>query len=207
MSALCKIEGCGREAQYKEQGVCQKHYFRFRRNGSYDTLPRSPRAQRVEMPGKGYQRVFDPGHVLADGGGYVAEHRKIVYSRFGDTLPPCELCGAALDWKTCHIDHIDEDVRNNTPENLRPLCRPCNTFRKYPEQHTLAGRTALTFEGVTKTPHEWSRDPRVKVASTTIRLRKAAGMSDEDALFAPKVTHRSKAAAKPAARKFKQGAK
>lgn len=206
MTSLCKIDGCGAAVRYKEQGVCQKHYFRFMRNGSYDKLPRT-RAQRIEMPGKGYQRVYDPTHPLADSGGYVSEHRKVVYSRYGAVLPPCELCGTAIDWNTAHIDHIDEDVRNNDSSNLRPLCRPCNTFRSYPKQHTLPRRTAITFQGETKTPHEWSRDPRVKVASTTIRLRKAAGMSDEDALFAPKITHRAKPATKPATPKYGQGAK
>ena len=54
----------------------------------------------------------------------------------------------------------------------------------------------LTFAGETKTVNAWARDPRVSVATTTIRDRKAVGWSDERALFAPakncggKVRHR-----------------
>lgn len=34
----CKIDGCNREAMYKADCVCQMHYFRFMRNGTYDLL-------------------------------------------------------------------------------------------------------------------------------------------------------------------------
>ena len=37
----CKIDGCKSEVMCKQQGVCQKHYFRMRRNGSYDLKDRN----------------------------------------------------------------------------------------------------------------------------------------------------------------------
>lgn len=195
----CHVEGCGRDARYKAVQLCQKHYFRVRRNGYTETfLERkeretgASRQPRITMPGKGYQRVYDPTHPLTDKQGYVSEHRKIVYARYGETLPDCELCGAALSWSTAHIDHIDRDVKNNVPANLRPLCRPCNTQRDMPEQHTYGHHYALTAEGKIDTPTGWERDPRVEVSRTTIIRRKLAGMSDYDAIFAPKVTHNGK---------------
>lgn len=184
----CKIEGCERDAMYTDQCVCQMHYFRFMRNGSYELKPKS-RAIRIVMPGKGYIRLYEPSHPLADTQGYVSEHRKVVYSRIGETLSCCELCGKPVTWSDVHIDHIDKNVQNNSPENLRPLCRPCNTFRDYPEQVSMPGRISVTYNGETKTPEEWSRDVSVSVSGHVIRNRLKSGMSIEQALFSPKKTH------------------
>ena len=195
----CHVEGCGRDARYKTAQLCQKHYFRIRRNDSIETVLEKKKREtgitrqpRVTMPGKGYQRLYDPAHPLADTQGYVSEHRKIVYARYGDVLPGCELCGVAVNWETVHIDHIDRDVKNNAPDNLRPLCRNCNTRRDMPPAHTFSHTHALTFDGKTDTAAGWARDPRIKVDRKTIVMRKQAGMSDHDALFAPKLTHNGK---------------
>lgn len=192
----CSVAGCDRDAQYKEKRLCQKHYFRLRRNGDFELQLDKKRRElgfsrvyRVTMPGKGYQRVYEPSHPLADKSGYVSEHRKVVYDRYGMELPDCEICGKPTHWDTCHIDHKDNDVTNNQEDNLRPLCRACNTFRDYPEQYTISGHYQITFDGKTMTPTEWSRDPRVSVSHRTIVLRKKRGMSDFDALFSPKITH------------------
>lgn len=36
----CCIEGCGREARYKEAQLCQKHYHRTRPKVAYVPVPR-----------------------------------------------------------------------------------------------------------------------------------------------------------------------
>lgn len=164
------------------------HYFRFMRNGTYDIVRKRGRV-RYQDP-SGYWKLYMPDHPLADSTGYVWEHRKVVYDRIGDVVPPCELCGKALTWKIAHVDHIDEVKWNNDPENLRPLCGPCNTSRgtRLP-QYLCKGRHAITFDGETKTAFEWARDPRVAVAGNVILQRKKRGMSDSDALFSPKKTH------------------
>lgn len=184
----CKVDGCDQEVRYKEKQVCQKHYFRMMRNGSYELMART-RRYRVTMPGKGYQRLYEPQHPLSDNQGTVAEHRMVVFSRYGTVLPDCEICGKPTNWESCHIDHKDNDATNNRIENLRPLCSGCNTWRTYPEQHTLRRNHAITFNGETKTPQEWSRDPRVNLSGRQIVVRKMNGMSDYDALFTPKRTH------------------
>lgn len=51
--------------------------------------------------------------------------------------------------------------------------------------------TFIEFEGEIKMAHEWSKDPRVNVNSSTILRRKAIGMSDCDALFAPRKTRKN----------------
>lgn len=182
----CKIEGCGRDAAYKEQGVCQKHYFRFMRFGTYELT--QSRKYRTQNPA-GYQKLYEPNHPLANMDGNVYEHRFIIYNKYGCILPDCEICGKPTVWETCHIDHKDNDVTNNAESNLRPVCNPCNTRRFYPEQHTIKGRYPITYGGVTKTASEWARHPGVDVSHATIKRRLAIGMSVYAALYAPKKTH------------------
>jgi len=123
---MCKVNGCDNDSAYVKDDVCQMHYFRFMRNGTYDTVRK--RNYRYTNP-KGYQAIYEPDHILSQKNGYVYEHRFVMYSVFGDNLPDCALCGKECNWDlyTTHIDHIDEDVTNNKPDNLRSLCNACNT--------------------------------------------------------------------------------
>lgn len=89
----CRVDGCGRDAQYKTAQLCQMHYFRMRRNGSV-AKKLSSRQQRIITP-NGYVRIFEPGHALADKGGYVFEHRQVMWAIAGFDCRPCELCGKA----------------------------------------------------------------------------------------------------------------
>lgn len=182
----CKVDGCDRDAQYKSDQICQKHYFRMMRFGTFD-LTRKARPRFLNPDG--YALVHAPGHPLTQRNNYVFEHRKIVYDDIGDIVPDCELCGVSLNWNSARIDHIDRDIQNNDRSNLRPLCNTCNTWRDMPPSHTFSHTHSLTFEGKTDTAAGWGRDPRVKIAGATIIFRKRLGMSDFDALFSPKITH------------------
>ncbi|PXX59503.1 Flagellar basal body rod protein [Pseudomonas sp. LAMO17WK12:I10] len=185
----CSVENCGRAAMYKTAQLCQMHYFRVMRNGTTDKLPTS-RQQRVITP-NGYVRVYEPGHPLADKGGYVFEHRHVMWAEVGPGGRDCELCGKHETWLTCHVDHIDENRQNNARSNLRILCRGCNTRRGVtPESHANRSDVGLIeFEGKRNTATQWGMDPRVMVTGATIMRRKRQGMPDYDALFAPKKTH------------------
>lgn len=184
----CKLPGCCKPVRYKAEGVCQMHYFRKIRYGSYQLKTRS-RVQRRENQ-KGYQLVYWSNHPLRDKNGYVYEHRAVMYRIHGDECSSCKLCGKPESWSTCHVDHIDENVRNNASENLRVLCRSCNVFRsdspaRY-AHHCDVG--LLEFDGQKDTAHGWSKDPRVTVSGATIRSRKRKGWSTEAALFTPSRT-------------------
>ncbi|MDQ6191387.1 HNH endonuclease [Klebsiella pneumoniae] len=98
------------------------------RYGTYELTKRGKRKDRTKNS-KGYQMINFPDHPLVMANGFVYEHRKVIYDRYGDTLPPCEICGKEVTWKTAHIDHIDEVVDNNSDSNLRVLCRACNVMR------------------------------------------------------------------------------
>jgi len=73
----CKIKGCVKESVYKKDQVCQKHYFRHMRTGTYELVP--SRKYRIENPA-GYQKIFEPSHELADSIGYVYEHRFVYFN-------------------------------------------------------------------------------------------------------------------------------
>ena len=189
----CKVDGCDRECKhYPGKGVCQMHYFRMMRYGTYE-LTKSGKRKPRSRNAKGYQMLHCPDHPLAMSNGSVYEHRKVVFDQYGVDIPPCDLCNKTVTWKTAHIDHIDDSVDNNAPDNLRVLCRACNTMRArvHIPQHTVKRRHAISFEGTTKTATEWARDPRVRVAGNTIVLRLKKGMTVEQALFGEKATYRS----------------
>jgi len=56
---------------------------------------------------KGYKHILLPEHHLARKDGYVPEHRMIMENKLGRKLLPLEV-----------VNHIDEDTKNNDPDNL-----------------------------------------------------------------------------------------
>jgi 5-methylcytosine-specific restriction endonuclease McrA len=178
---LCKVDGCRTDAMYTAQCVCQKHYFRFMRNGSYALKERKPK---LRYENRGYQSVMCNGHPLAHANGVVAEHRKVVYDHYGENLPDCELCGEIVKWETCHIDHIDCNPRNNSLENLRPVCRGCNTGRT-----PRKGVDRYEHAGLFLSLLQWEKPPGVTGTRSALRNRLKNGMSIEQALFARNHTH------------------
>jgi hypothetical protein len=172
------------------------HYFRFMRNGTYDTLRSEMRKKyqrtkryRVQNPA-GYQKLNEPAHPLVNSDGYVYEHRFVYYNKVSNTVDSCALCGEPITWGNCHIDHMDGDVTNNAVENLRALCRPCNVFRGHTPDSM--GRYSATIDGKTMSAEAWSRVPAVNVTGSTIRRRLQMGYSDYDAVYGEKKTHLAK---------------
>lgn len=153
--------------------------------------PKRDHRERFKNPG-GYVMIYAKGHPMAHRNHYAFEHRVVLYDAIGPGPMMCELCGRDVTWRTVHVDHIDETVDNNERSNLRPTCSTCNTRRGMRPAHTWDHTTKIEFEGVIKTANEWAKDPRVKVSRNAICHRLRRGMSDADALFAPKKTHNGK---------------
>lgn len=196
----CSVDGCSGVVRYTALCLCQKHYFRQWRNGTVETKLQAKkrelgytRRQRVQIDERGYQRLYEPLHPLCDSQGYVYEHRKVVFDAIGNSLCSCELCGRSVNWGNVHIDHIDNNPRNNIRHNLRPLCRSCNTRRDYPEAHTMKGRHSVEIGGVTLTANEWGKLTDGYLTGSTIIRRIKSGMTHEQALMSPKLTHHTKA--------------
>ncbi|HGW4593903.1 HNH endonuclease signature motif containing protein [Proteus mirabilis] len=135
--------------------------------------------------------LYLPDHPLAMKNGYAYEHRVVMHQLHGDNPMNCNKCGKAIDWSTVHVDHINEDVKDNSPENLRFLCNGCNVMRtrKHQKEHTKKRRVGITCNGITLTATEWSRMPNVKVSRGTISRRIKNGSSPYDAIYGEKETH------------------
>lgn len=188
----CKIDGCEAKVRYKSQGVCQKHYFRFMRNGSYE-LKKQKDADgfyRVKHSA-GYISIMCKEHPLAQKWGGLYEHRKVMYDKYGENLPPCQFCGATSDWKSrsTHIDHIDNNRSNNLIENLRVLCNPCNSRRDRKPDHEYSHVVAITIDGVTRTAWQWAAQDGVRFCGASILRRYKKGMSGYESVYGSKMTH------------------
>lgn len=178
---MCKVKGCNRLSVYKNDDVCQMHYFRYMRNETYD-LKRKRKYRHSND--RGYQLLYIPDHPLSHSRGYVYEHRYVIYDKYGENIPNCQICGKETSWEPyfTHIDHIDNDVTNNDERNLRVLCNACNTVRGKSDAHERVNCSSIEYKGKTMTAHEWSKYDFVKVTGRTIRNRIASGWTVHDAL-------------------------
>jgi hypothetical protein len=97
----------------KSQKAIQKIYRRYNFPSLHNILP-PKREQRHDWKGgvkmmKGYRYLRTPGHPSGTKHGcYVAEHRLVMENKIGRYLLPTEV-----------VDHIDGDISNNHPSNLR----------------------------------------------------------------------------------------
>ena len=113
----------------KTPKAIQKIFRRYNFPRLHNILP-PRREQRHDWKGgvklmKGYRYVRTPGHPYGTKHGcYVAEHRLVVESQIGRYLTPEEV-----------VDHIDGDITNNHPSNLRVFASNGEHLRA-----TLTGR-------------------------------------------------------------------
>jgi hypothetical protein len=187
----CKIDGCTKDVMYKERQLCQMHYFRHMRNGTYDKT-RKPEYSIISP--NGYVKTYNPDHPLSDKQGRTYEHRRILYESIGEGPHKCELCGKAWSWRPYkdHVDHIDGDKENNDLSNLRPLCNGCNTQRGRKPAHEDKGRVAIEIDGIKMTAAEWARAEGVLVAGATILNRIKRGWGSKEAVYSPPLTGKNK---------------
>jgi hypothetical protein len=165
------------------------------RYGTYE-LTMKPRAKK-RIHSAGYVCLYMPEHPLANSRGDVYEHRYVMYKKYGDKLPDCELCGAITTWSSrdTHVDHINENKSDNRECNLRILCNSCNVRRSNKQENYINKSHTHTFtvNGVSGTAQWWSRQDGVSVSGNTIVRRRLLGQTDDyKCVFGEKRTHKNK---------------
>lgn len=101
---------------------------------------------------KGYVRVYEPEHPLANRWGHVMEHRKVAWDH-GILTNPRD-----------HVHHINENPADNRPENLKAMTRSAHAKlhgaerKRTPEQTQLKDRLRYRRRWPTKTCEVCGRD-------------------------------------------------
>ncbi|MBP6564156.1 MAG: hypothetical protein KA200_00935 [Burkholderiales bacterium] len=100
-----------------------------------------------------YRHVYDPGHPLAYANGVLPEHRQVLHAKIGDVETTCHWCRKPIRWRPGEstapdaivADHLDNDSRNNSPDNLVPSCHGCNVMRSLPDRPLRDGELFITY--------------------------------------------------------------
>lgn len=170
----CNVEGCGNPARSSKTLVCEKHYYRQRRTGTTDLMPRE--MPRTRDHTGGYKLLYSPRHPISTKGqqARVYEHRAVYYKHHGEGPFSCVHCGAEVTWQTMHVDHLDDDPANNEIDNLGASCPTCNQKRgqwKAKRTARLTRSTSITWKGVTKPVGDWADELGIAPSNLKRRLR------------------------------------
>jgi hypothetical protein len=122
----CSIAGCFNppRGNYRT-GVCEMHYIRNYRAGTYHRRYPGPRPS-----SHGYMYEWDRSHPLANDDGMIYQHRRVLYDKIGPGPGlRCHWCNKDVSWPSLHPDHLNSIKNDNRPENLVPSCSWCNRQR------------------------------------------------------------------------------
>lgn len=88
--------------------------------------------------GREYSGFYDRTHPLSCKSGYVGEHVDALFQFIGPGPHPCHWCGRMVNWRRLdehgehlrlHVDHINDQRKDNRISNLVPSCFRCNVSR------------------------------------------------------------------------------
>ena len=90
----CIVNGCDRDARYKSDQLCQKHYFRKWRYGTTE-LTVVGKGEEKYLDSQGYVLMIQKDHPLAGKVGLIREHRVVAYTKYKDEPLKCAGCAAS----------------------------------------------------------------------------------------------------------------
>lgn len=124
-SGKCLVHKCNSPAIRVGHKMCENHYNRMMRTGSTELRPRPTSGW-----SKGYKIIYEPEHPITQkSNGWMFEHRKVAYEKYGPGAHECHWCSKKIDWSSNTVDHVNNDKKDNSPDNLVLSCSPCNAVR------------------------------------------------------------------------------
>lgn len=180
----CSVDGCSSPATRVGAGMCEKHYYRMRRNGKIETLNTVKQGNLIHTGG--YLLSYAPDHPLRRGSSpRVYEHRIVYYAEHGDGPFNCNWCGCSVTWDDMHVDHLNAVVTDNSPNNLVASCALCNQFRGKEKMKATARSKAAqyTAHGKTMCLSQWAS--YLGISRVSIKWRLDSGWSVDEA-FTPR---------------------
>jgi len=178
---MCIVAGCDLPSRRLSGPYCEKHYMRFYRNGKTDKKISAS----VREHSHGY--VLEPanGHFLARGSSHAYQHRLVYHKVHGNGPFLCHWCALSVTWDDMHVDHLDDDRKNNEASNLVASCPECNQKRgQHKIQNTWRSKIGIHALGMVKTMNEWAAYAGISRQSILHRLK--SGWSFEDAVTKPR---------------------
>jgi hypothetical protein len=178
---MCSVEGCDLPPRRLSSMYCEKHYMRMYRNKTLD----KKLVPNVRDHSHGYILVPANGHFLARGSSHAYEHRLVYHHHYGDGPFLCNWCSATVTWDDMHIDHLDDNKKNNLINNLVASCPICNQKRgQHKAQKKWRDKVGIEAFGMKKTMNEWAEYAGISRPSLINRLK--LGWSIEDAVTKPR---------------------
>jgi hypothetical protein len=86
----CCVTGCEAPLKCIERKLCSKHYQRWRVHGDPLVCKKPPNGAVNGITGKGYRKIYRPGHPNAESDGQILEHRWVMAEFLGRPLRPGE---------------------------------------------------------------------------------------------------------------------
>lgn len=179
---ICTVDGCNKKANRKSSKMCETHYYRVRRNGTIKL--KDIKAKEVFINQAGYIKDLDREHPLSDSTGYVYRHRRVLFDSGPEMA--CVHCGKERTWSDCHVDHLDDNIKNNNLYNLGISCPECNMIRGSEKaKQSIRDRYAVyEFNGETLCISEWAA--RIGISDTSFKRRLDKWANREDIFTKPR---------------------